>query len=483
MEPQRIDTIAGWIKGRLERGAPGSVAAGVAIDSRTIRPGEIFLALAGERYDGHDYAAAALDSGASGVILSQKVGEIDRRREEFALIRVRDSREALAGLARGYRRLFDLAAIAVTGSNGKTTTKNLIGLFLGRERATLTAPASYNNLIGISLTILRLSAEHRVAVFELGTNRPGEIRQLARLCRPSVAVITNIGPAHIGRFGSLERIAAEKAEVIRELEGEKTVFLNTDDPRAAALAARHSGETFGFGFSPPARIRALDVQPVPGGVSFRATLPSGELSIEAPLPGRHNILNLLAALAVGDHFGIDPGAMRQAALRAVLPPGRMEIIPLGGAEIINDAYNANPASMAAALETWLGMECSGRRILVSGDMNELGDFSQTAHREWGERLARLGIDCLIFLGPLSRMAAAAVRTAGGRSRLETVDSCRAAAAILQEVVRPGDSVLLKGSRKMGMEEIVEILRSQETESRIQEPECRRGRLGSGNSDF
>jgi UDP-N-acetylmuramoyl-tripeptide--D-alanyl-D-alanine ligase len=462
MEPQRINTIAGWIKGRLERGDPGSVAAGVAIDSRTIRPGEIFLALAGERYDGHDYAAAALDSGASGVILSRKVGEIDRRRGEFALIRVRDPREALAGLARGYRGLFDLAAVAVTGSNGKTTTKNLIGLFLGRERTTLTAPASYNNLIGVSLTILRLFAAHRAAVFELGANRPGEIRQLARLCRPSLAVITNIGPAHIGRFGSLERIAAEKAEVIKELEGGKTVFFNTDDPRTAALAVRGPGETIGFGFAPPARVRPLDIRHLPGGVSFRATLRGGELPIEAPLPGRHNILNLLAALAVGDHFGIDPGAMREAALRAVLPPGRMEIFPLGGVEIINDAYNANPASMAAALETWLGMECSGKRILVSGDMNELGDFSETAHREWGERVARSGIDGLIFLGPLSRSAAAAARAASARPGVETVDNCREAAAILREVVRPGDSVLLKGSRKMGMEEIVEILRSQES---------------------
>lgn len=457
METQRIKTVAGWMKGDLERGDPEAEASGIAIDSRSIRPGEIFLALAGERYDGHDYAAAALDSGAAGVVLSRPVEEIDRRGGEFALIRVRDPLPALAGLARGYRALFGPAAIAVTGSNGKTTTKNLIGLFLGRARQTLTAPASFNNLIGVSLTILRMSGRDRAAVFELGTNHPGEIGELARLCRPSLAVITNIGPAHIGRFGSLEALAAEKAGVLDCLEGEKTAFLNTDDPRTAALAGRAPGEVIGFGLRSPARVRALGVRSFPGGVSFRATLRGGELPIEAPLPGRHNILNLLAALAVGDHFGVDPGAMRAAALEAVLPPGRLERMALGGVEFVNDAYNANPASMAAALETWLEMDCPGRRILVSGDMNELGDFSEAAHREWGERLSGSGLDTLIFLGPKSRAAAAAARAVPSAPRVETADDCRRAAKILKEIVRPGDSVLLKGSRKMGLEEIVEIM--------------------------
>ncbi len=482
MESQRIRTIAGWTKGNLERGDPEGTASGVAIDSRTIRPGEIFLALAGGRYDGHDYAAAALDSGAAGVILSRPAAEIERREGEFALIRVGAGLPALAGLARGYRRLFSPAAIAVTGSNGKTTTKNLIGLFLGEDRATLTAPASYNNLIGVSLTILRLSGTDRAAVFELGTNHPGEIGELARLCRPSRAVITNIGPAHLGRFGSLEAVAAEKGQVLEALEGEKTTFLNTDDPRAAALAGRAPGEVIGFGLEPPARVRALDIRRRPGGVSFRATLRGGELPIEAPLPGRHNILNLLAALAVGDHFGVDPEAMRQAALKAALPPGRMERIRLGGAEVINDAYNANPVSMTAALAAWLEMDCPGRRILVSGDMNELGDFSEAAHREWGERLSGSGLDTLIFLGPLSRAAAEAARATGGTVRVETVDDCREAAEILNAIVRPGDSVLLKGSRKMGLEEIVEILRSQKSEVRSQNTEYRiqKGEPGAGS---
>jgi len=474
MEPQRISTIAGWLEGDLERGDPASPAAGVAIDSRTLRPGEIFLALAGERYDGHDYAAAALDSGASGVVLSRPVEEVERRGGRFALIRVRDSRAALAGLARGYRGLFEPLTIAVTGSNGKTTTKNLIGIFLARDRETLTAPASFNNLIGVSLTILRLSGKERAAVFELGTNRPGEIGELARLCRPSLAVITNIGPAHIGRFGGLDEIAAEKGSVIGELTGEGTVFLNTDDPRTAALAGRVPGEAVGFGFFPPARVRPLDIRSSPRGVSFRATLRGGDLPIEAPLPGRHNILNLLAALAVGDHVGVDPGAMREAALKASLPPGRMERFNLRGFEIINDAYNANPDSMAAALETWLGLDCPGRRIMVSGDMNELGEFSEAAHRGWGEKLGRSGIGTLIFVGPRSRTAAAAARGSGGTARVETVGNCSEAAELINEVVRPGDSVLLKGSRTTALEEIVEILRIQNPESRSQ-----KGKAGAG----
>ncbi len=467
MEPRRTETIAGWMEGRLERGDPDLPAAGVAIDSRAVRPGELFLALPGERYDGHNFAAAALDNGAAGVILSRPVEAVENREGEFSLIRVGDPLRALAGLARGYRALFDPLTVAVTGSNGKTTTKNLTGLFLERDRPTLTAPASYNNLVGVSLTILGLCAAHRAAVFELGTNCPGEIGELARLCRPRLAVIINIGPAHLAGFGSLEGIAEEKAAVLDELEGERAAFLNTDDPRTAALAGRAPGEVIGFGFRPPARVRPVALRYRPGSVSFRATLRSGEVPIEAPLPGPHNVSNLLAALAVGDYLGVDPGAMRRAARRAVLPPGRMERFSLGGVEIVNDAYNANPASMAAALEAWRGMECAGRRIFVSGDMLELGEFAESAHRRWGERLARSGVDLLIFLGPLSRAAARSARAAGGTARVETAPNCRRAAEILAGIVRLGDSVLLKGSRKMGLEEIVEILRSRDTESRIQ----------------
>ncbi len=472
MEPRRTETIAGWMEGRLERGDPARPAAGVAIDSRAVRPGELFLALPGERYDGHNFAAAAMDNGAGGVILSRPVEAVENRRGEFSLIRVRDPLGALAALARGYRSLFDPLAVAVTGSNGKTTTKNLIGLLLERDRPTLTAPASYNNLVGVALTILKLSSEHRAAVFELGTNRPGEIGELARLCRPRLAVITNIGPAHLEGFGSLEGIAGEKAAVLAELEGERAAFLNTDDPRTAALSGRAPGEVIGFGLHPPARVRPVDLRFRPGSVSFRATLRSGEVPIEAPLPGPHNVSNLLAALAVADYLGVDPASMREAARRAVLPPGRLERLSLGGVEIVNDAYNANPASMAAALETWRGLECAGRRIVVSGDMLELGDFSNSAHRRWGEQLARSGADLLIFLGPLSRTAARAARAAGGTARVETAADCRRAAEILAGFLRPGDSVLIKGSRKMGMEEIVERLRSQKAESRRQNPEFR-----------
>ncbi len=457
MEPQGIDSIAGWMGGRVERGDPEYRVPGLSIDSRTIRPGEIFLALSGERYDGHDFADTALDRGAAGAVLAREVPAVDRRRGEFILIRVEDTRAALAGLARGYRGLFSPPVVAVTGSNGKTTTKNLIGLVLSEAGPTLVAPASYNNLIGVSLSILRFSAKDRAAVFELGTNRPGEIRPLARLCRPSLAVITNIGPAHLGRFGSLEMIAAEKAQVMDELEGEKTVFFNADDSRAAALAVRAPGETIGFGFTAAARVRPLKVRYFPGGVRFRATLRGGELAIESPLPGRHNLFNLLAALAVGDHLGVEPEALQAAARRAVLPPGRLERSIIRGLEIINDAYNANPGSMAAALETWLGMECAGRRIMVSGDMNELGEFSADAHRDWGRKLAGSPIDYLIFLGPHSREAA---RAAGAPPRVETADNCRQAAEILSRNLRPGDSVLLKGSRRMQMEEIVELLSGQ-----------------------
>ncbi|MEA1927612.1 MAG: UDP-N-acetylmuramoyl-tripeptide--D-alanyl-D-alanine ligase, partial [Candidatus Auribacterota bacterium] len=207
MEPQKLQTITEWSGGKLILGDKSGMVSGISTDSRSVRPGELFLALAGERFDGHDFIDTALNNGASGVIVSRSPGKYKDRRPGRDLILVADTLRALKNIARGYRLLFDIKAIAVTGSNGKTTTKNFIAQLLGTEMEVLAAPASYNNEIGVSLTVLKLSPEHRAAVFELGMNRPGEIRELAEICRPRIAVITNIGQAHIGLLGSMEAIS------------------------------------------------------------------------------------------------------------------------------------------------------------------------------------------------------------------------------------------------------------------------------------
>ncbi|MFH1039305.1 MAG: UDP-N-acetylmuramoyl-tripeptide--D-alanyl-D-alanine ligase [PVC group bacterium] len=467
MEPQTLQTIVAWSGGTLLSGDPAARTTGISIDSRSVRPGELFLALPGKRCDGHDYAAEALSRQAAGVIISRPVPEIGRWPAGGALIRTADSFRALAGLARGYRALFDLTAVAVTGSNGKTTTKDLIARLLNARMETLAAPASYNNLVGLSLTILRLEKRHRAVVFELGMNRPGEIRELADICRPGAGVITNVGLAHIGYFGSVDEIAAEKEALLGGLTGEKAAFLNVDDRRVAAMAGSARGPVIGFGFGPSARIRASDPQLLPDGARFRVALSGGELTIDSPLPGRHNLYNLLAALAVADHCGVPPETIRETVRTAALPPRRLEKVRVGEATVINDAYNANPASMRAALEAWLGMESGGRRIMVSGDMNELGTFSVAEHRAWGAVLGGAGLDRLIFVGPRSRDAAAAAVDRGfPGKKVHAVGDCRAAAAVLRDVIRPRDSILIKGSRVMEMEEIVEEL-TNNTKSKAQ----------------
>lgn len=462
MEPQNLQTIAHWSGGKLLRGNPVELVGGISTDSRSVRPGELFLALSGLRFDGHDFAEAALRQGAGGVILARVVPGIDDRWADRSLILVKDTLRALSGLARGYRALFDLAAIAVTGSNGKTTTKNLLGRLLGVEMETLTAPASYNNLIGVSLTVLRMERRHRAAVFELGMNHRGEIRELADVCRPQVGVITNIGPAHIGLLGSIEEIVVAKGELLEGLEGEKMVFFNADDRRVRDMVRSAPGPVIGFGFGPEAQIRASNLHYRPDGVRFDLILPEAKVTIQSPFPGLHNVYNLLAALGVSVHLGIGPEQLREVIRSAKLPPQRMERVVVGGAVIIDDAYNANPASMRAALDGWMMMESSGRRIMVSGDMNELGSFSRAEHRRWGEVLGEMKLDYLIFVGPRSREAARAAAKSGfpGR-RVLSVDDSRMAAELLHGILQPGDSVLIKGSRVMAMEEIVEILKESE----------------------
>jgi len=352
-------------------------------------------------------------------------------------------------------------AIAVTGSNGKTTTKDLIGQVLSAEMETLVAPASYNNLIGISLTILLLERRHRVAVFELGMNHQGEILELTGICQPRMAVITNIGPAHIGNLGSLEAIAAAKSEILKKLEGEKITFFNADDHRVREIVDSPPGPIVGFGFSPEADVRAVNPRYGDDGVSFDLWIAGREMRINSPLPGRHNLYNLLAALAVGEYLGISPERLAESASSSVLPSRRMEREVVGGVELIDDAYNANPASMRAALSAWQLMGCRGRRIMVSGDMNELGLFSAKEHQEWGKILGKSKLDFLVFVGSRSKESyRAAVEEGFSKRRIFSVEDSSAAAELLSGLIKPGDSVLIKGSNKMKLGEIVARLKEE-----------------------
>jgi UDP-N-acetylmuramoyl-tripeptide--D-alanyl-D-alanine ligase len=462
MDPQKIQIITDWSGGKLICGDPSGMVSGISTDSRSIRPGELFLALSGERFDGYEFLRAALESGASGVVVSSPIDNFKERWPDRSLIVVEDTLVALTGIARKYRDHFEIEAIAVTGSNGKTTTKDLIGQLLSAEMETLVAPASYNNLIGVSLTILLLEKRYRAVVFELGMNHQGEILELAGLCHPRAAVITNIGPAHIGYLGSIEAISAAKSEILRRLEGEKITFFNADDEMVREIVKLPPGPVVGFGFSDAAEIRASNPRYHSEGVSFDLRIAGRELRIRSPLPGRHNVYNLLAALAVGEYLGISPDLLAESVRLCVLPSRRMEMEMVGGVELVDDAYNANPVSMRAALSAWQRMECRGRRIMVSGDMNELGEFSTREHQEWGKVLGKSALDYLIFVGPRSNESSRAASGEGFlKGKIFSVEDSPAAAELLSGLIEPGDSVLIKGSNNMKMGRIVRDLKERD----------------------
>ncbi len=455
-----VDNILRWTGGRLLAGSLETPAVGVSVDSRSLAPGDLFVALSGGERDGHSFVADAFWRGASGALVSRPVPGVEAAPPPGFLIRVGDGMEALVSLARNWRRNLAVKVAAVTGSNGKTTTKDLAGRFLAARYRVAVAPRSYNNLLGVSLSLLRIKPDDEIAVLELGMNRPGEIAALGELCRPEIGLILNVGPAHLGFFPGLDEIAQAKGELLGVLEGEALAVLNLDDPLVAGLAAGFSGRVAGFGLRPPASFRAEGAVFGPEGVEFEFVHPGGSCRLRSPLPGLHNLYNCLAALTAAVLLGVEEEKLAAALAGAVLPPLRMEKKEIGGIEVILDAYNANPASMRAALAGWLGLPVEGERIFVSGDMAELGEFSLSEHQRWGRELASSKIDRLVFVGELSAAAAAAAEDEGfALQRIHRAAGCREAAELIRKFARPGDSVLVKGSRVMALEKIADFFES------------------------
>jgi len=432
---------------------------GASVDTRTLGVGELFFALEGTRSDGHTFVAGALDRGASAAVVS--IGRyreyVDPGKLHGPLIAVEDPLAGLAALSGQYRRRFDIPVVAITGTNGKTTTKDLCAHVLAERFCVLKNTGSFNNHIGVPLTLLCLSREHEVAVLEMGTSGCGEIDQLCRLADPCVGVITNIGPAHLESLGSLEGVAAAKGELLAYLDESDTAILNFDDEMLAKeqVHARIKGKLLGFSLETDSPFRGervvLDRKGC-GRFSLRG------IEIELALPGRHNVYNALAAAAVGSVFGIAMDRIG-AALESFRPSSRrrMEISERGGVRILDDTYNANPVSVKAALDilTALKIEPGAKRIAVLADMLELGGRASKAHEEIGRYVAEQGVDVLLTVGPLSEATAGAARIAGMRTR--QVRHCGDKAEAyrhLEKLLRVRDIVLVKGSRGMGMEEVV-----------------------------
>jgi len=439
--------------GRLVSGPAAGELKGVSIDSRTLRPGEAFVAIRGHRLDGHDFCADALRKGAGALVVADPATVPPAR--AVPVILVDDTTLALQRLARFHRARFELPVVAITGSNGKTTTKELTAAVLSVRFRVLKSEGSLNNQWGVPLTLLRLAPEHEALVIEIGMSALGEIAALAAIAQPTIGVLTNIGPVHLEFLGSLEAVQKAKGELVRTIGPEGTVVLNADDPLVLALAKEARGRVVTFGFEASAHVRARGVARDKSALAFTLVIGVSSAPVSLPLAGRHNVSNALAAAAVGSLFGLAPREIAEGLGRARPAAHRLTWIDAGGTLILDDCYNANPSSVAAALET-LVEEPGVRTIAVLGDMLELGAAAEAAHLEVGRLAARLGVERLYGFGPLSRSTVSGARAAG----LLTAHAVSDLETLIEEIrreVQPGDRILIKGSRGMKMERILERL--------------------------
>jgi UDP-N-acetylmuramoyl-tripeptide--D-alanyl-D-alanine ligase len=448
--------------GKLLQGKGDSSFQGISTDSRTVAKGELFIALKGLRFDGHHYALEALRKKAGGVLIEkEKVGDIRwNGYRSRAVIAVDDTLAALGDMARDWRHKYNTPLVALTGSNGKTTTKEMTAACLETTFPVLKTKGNLNNLIGVPLTLLTLTEKERVVVLEMGMNVPGEIRRLTEIAEPDVGLITNIQTVHLEGMGSLERLKEEKGELFRRMRRDGTILVNRDDPRVVDLAGDYPGQKITFGIEHPADIMAKEIR-LNGaeGTSFTLILEGEAMEVHLRLLGRHFVPNALSAMAVACLFGVEVTRAREALENFQPFSMRMEVIPLkGGETLINDAYNANPYSTEVALEALAEAKGMGRAIAVLGDMLELGSLTKEAHEQIGERVSELSIDFLLVMGEeASVVVESAIRHGLPTEKARIVESHSEAVSLLRQMIQNGDWILVKGSRKMAMEEIVEDL--------------------------
>ncbi len=432
---------------------------GIAIDSRRISLTEYFVAIRGEIHDAHRFCADVVQSGVNGILVDiHAIGSLpiaEWRQKGIACIGVRDTTRALGDLAAYHRRRFSASVVAITGSNGKTTTRSMTSDILCRRFNVLSTTGNFNNHIGLPLTLLNLKKEHEWAVLELGMNHSGEIDRLSEICQPNIGVITTIGTAHLENFTSTEGIFQAKAELFAHIHPGGQAILNMDDPRMMELSRRLSVPVIFFGLNPDARVRARQVVTRSSGTSFYLDLPEETVEIRLPAAGAFMATNALAAATVGFVLGFS-GDEIKAALEKFKPvKGRMNVIETARQiHLVDDTYNANPVSMAAAIETLQRIKDGRRGILVVGDMLELGKESSEMHRKVGEIAATAGMAAVYATGRFASAVAQGAAGQGMDSGRIFVGDRQAICEHLKGSLRKGDWVLIKGSRAMGMEKIV-----------------------------
>jgi UDP-N-acetylmuramoyl-tripeptide--D-alanyl-D-alanine ligase len=462
MDPKTFEQIAAWVGGKLHGVNPEKVTK-VVTDSRLIRAGDFFVALRGEKFDGHTFLPAVKEASAAGALVS----EVNLQLNGFTQIEVPETYSALQRLARAYRNQLRLEAIGVTGSSGKTSTKEMIASVLGERFSVHKTVGNYNNHIGLPLTVLGASGADDFGVFEMGMNHAGELAPLCEIARPDASVITNIGTAHIGHLKTRAAIAAEKAVLAEAVPAEGFVVLNANDDFTDWIAERCKGRVVRAGLD-QGDVMAQNIEQCVKGSKFRLSCGARAVQVWLPVHGEHMVINASLAAAVGLEVGLTLEECAAGLAKTAIPGNRLKIQNLGPVLVINDAYNANPDSMVAALKTATQLMIKGRRVAALGRMGELGRESESAHRRVGRAVAEFEFDYLITVGEEARLMAEAASSAGLKSA-DRADTHEQAIEALLDYLEPGDLLLVKGSLSSAMDRVVHGLEAVFDQARWRSP--------------
>ena len=451
--------IASMSGAKLLREAPNVTVSNISKDTRTIRPGDLYIGLRGENFDGNAFAAQAIEKGAAAVLLDS-LEEAEKLTGSVSVLLAKNSLTALTNLAAAWRSKLDLKVLGITGSSGKTSTKEFAAAVLGSKFKVVKTQGNLNNHIGVPLSILAANSSDKAAVWEIGMNHPGEIAPLAALAKPDCAIITNIGTAHIEYMKSRDAIALEKGMLAESVPAGGCVILSAEDDKSDSIAARCRAKVIRTGLN-DGSVTATDIISNSSGTSFQVVLRSGERTKTTqafiPVQGLHMVQNALMAIAAGLELGVTLESAVKGLARAELAGGRLEQRTHKGVTFLDDTYNANPDSMEAALSTLRLMASTGRRVAVLGKMGELGEYATEGYSRTGYAAAKYA-DVLVTVGSEARQISEAARRAG-LSRIHEVEDTSAAARIIDQLARPGDLVLVKGSRSARMETLFQKLQS------------------------
>jgi UDP-N-acetylmuramoyl-tripeptide--D-alanyl-D-alanine ligase len=450
MNPLSIFQIVDLSGAKLERGSGKKSIDKISTDSRTIKEGELFVALQGENFDGHKFVEATAKAGAAGAIVDLNWrGKVPAK---FAVIHAQDTLLAYQNLAANYRKSLAIKVLAITGSNGKTSTKDFAASVLARRFRVTKTHGNFNNHVGLPRTILEATSNDEVAVWEIGMNHPGEVAALAKIAGPDAAIITNVGIAHIEFMGTREAIANEKGALAEAIGPSGTVILNADDSFSKAIAERTRAHVI-FAGTKEGMVRAIDIQQSADGSDFTIIEGAHRCRAQLPVPGLHMVQNALLAVAAGRAFGLSLEEGAAGLASAPLTKARLQIKEIHGVQFLDDSYNANPDSMKAALQTLVELDTDGKRIAVLGEMRELGAETERGHEEVGEAAAAFGVDQLIGIGEMGAVISRAAQRAG-LEKSSAVGSTSEAAEVLIDIAEPGDLVLIKGSRLARTEDVI-----------------------------